>query len=50
MSTDTMEQTGIYLGTNTGQLFYSRDTGESWELLADFLPPIFSVEAVVLPD
>ena len=50
MSTDTLEQTGLYVGTNTGQLFYSRDTGDSWELLADYLPPIFSVEAVVIPD
>ncbi len=50
MSTDTMEQTGLYIGTNTGQLFYSRDTGDTWELLADYLPPIYSVEAVVLSE
>ena len=48
MSTDTLAQTGLYIGTNTGQLFYSRDAGDSWELLADYLPPIFSVEAVVI--
>ncbi len=50
MSTDTLAQTGLYIGTNTGQLFYSRDAGDSWELLADYLPPIFSVEAVVMAD
>ena len=48
MATDTFEDAGIYVGTNTGQLFYSRDNGESWELLADFLPPIQSVEMAVV--
>jgi photosystem II stability/assembly factor-like uncharacterized protein len=47
MSTDTYADAGIYLGTNTGQLFYSRDSGDSWELMADYLPPIYSVEAAV---
>ncbi len=48
MATDSFEDAGIYIGTNTGQLFYSRDSGDSWELLADFLPPIHSVEAAVV--
>ncbi|MDX1377313.1 MAG: hypothetical protein R3307_00565 [Anaerolineales bacterium] len=50
MATDTFEDAGIYVGSNTGQLFYSRDSGDSWELLADFLPPIQSVEAAVVED
>ena len=48
MATDTFNDAGIYIGTNTGQLFYSRDSGDHWELLADFLPPIQSVEAAVI--
>jgi len=48
MATDTFEDAGIYVGTNTGQLFYSRDSGDSWELMADYLPPIQSVEAAVV--
>ena len=48
MATDTLDEAGIYLGTNTGQLFYSRDSGENWEMLADFLPPIQSVETAVV--
>jgi photosystem II stability/assembly factor-like uncharacterized protein len=48
MGTDSFEDAGIYIGTNTGQLFYSRNSGDSWELLADFLPPIQSVEAAVV--
>jgi len=48
MATDTLDDAGIYAGTSTGQLFYSRDSGDHWELLADYLPPILSVETAVL--
>jgi hypothetical protein len=48
VAADTFEDAGIYAGTNTGQLFYSRDSGDSWELMADYLPPIQSVEVAVL--
>jgi hypothetical protein len=48
MATDSLEEAGIYVGTNTGQLFYSRDAGDNWELLADYLPGILSVEAAVV--
>lgn len=48
MTTDTFEDAGIYIGTNTGQIFYSRDSGNNWELLADYLPPIQSLEAAVV--
>ncbi len=47
MAADNLETVGIYAGTNTGQLFYSRDEGDSWEILADFLPPIQSVEVAM---
>lgn len=50
LAMDTMEEAGIYVGTHTGQLFYSRDGGDHWQMLADFLPPILSVEAAVLAD
>ncbi len=50
MAADSFEDAGIYIGTNTGQLFYSRDSGDSWELMADFLPPIHSVEAAVVEE
>lgn len=48
MSTDTLDDAGIYVGTNTGQVFYSADAGDSWQVLADFLPPVLSVEAAVI--
>ncbi len=47
MAADNLESVGLYAGTDTGQLFYSRDNGDSWEILADFLPPIQSVEVAV---
>ena len=30
---------GLYAGTDTGQLFYSRDDGDTWEMLADSCRP-----------
>lgn len=48
MALDTLERPGIYAGTDTGQLFYSRDEGDTWEVLADYLPPIQSVETAVV--
>jgi photosystem II stability/assembly factor-like uncharacterized protein len=45
---DILDEAGVYVGTSTGQLFHSRDAGDSWHLLADFLPPILSVEAAVI--
>lgn len=48
MATDTADPAGVYFGTETGQLFHSADEGRSWSLLADFLPPIYSVEAAVV--
>jgi hypothetical protein len=48
MATDTLDDAGIYVGTNTGQLFFSADAGDSWGVMAEFLPPVLSVEAAAL--
>ncbi|MGD9091522.1 MAG: hypothetical protein PVF74_01645 [Anaerolineales bacterium] len=48
MAVDNLEEAGIYVGTSTGHLFYSRDNGNTWGILADFLPPILSVETAVI--
>lgn len=48
MTTDTLDPCGIYVGTSTGQLFFSRDEGDRWDLLANYLPPINSVEAAIV--
>lgn len=43
MATDGRDPAGIYFGTNTGKLFGSRDEGDSWRVIADNLPPVYSV-------
>lgn len=43
MDTDEREPSGVYVGTTAGQLFYSADGGERWELLADSLARVLSV-------
>jgi photosystem II stability/assembly factor-like uncharacterized protein len=48
MTTDTCDPAGIYVGTSTGQIFYSRDDGDTWSVLADYLPPIYSLEAAAI--
>ena len=50
MATDICDPAGIYFGTNTGLLFASADEGENFQCVANFLPPIFSVETMVLDD
>ena len=47
MATDTLDPCGVYIGTTTGQIFYSRDDGDSWELMIDYLPPINSIETAI---
>ena len=47
MATDDLDPCVIYIGTAAGQLWYSRDGGDRWDLLMDNLPPILSVEASI---
>ena len=48
MARDNLDPFGLYVGTSTGQLFASADEGASWRLVADYLPPIWAVETVVV--
>jgi photosystem II stability/assembly factor-like uncharacterized protein len=48
MGVDSLEPAGVYFGTSTGQLFGSANEGDDWQLLADYLPDIWSVEAAVV--
>lgn len=43
MSRDDLNPCGIYFGTNTGKLFGSANEGDSWQTIAENLPPISSV-------
>jgi len=48
MAADRLEPAGIYAGTNTGILYASADEGDTWTEIARYLPPILSVETLVL--
>lgn len=48
MAVDQLDPVGVYFGTSTGQLYGSRDEGQTWRLVADNLPAIWSVEAAVV--
>ncbi|MGH7506309.1 MAG: WD40/YVTN/BNR-like repeat-containing protein, partial [Longimicrobiales bacterium] len=48
LCTDDADPTGLYLGTSGGHLFASNDRGESFQLIAGFLPRILSVTASTL--
>lgn len=47
MTSDDRDPAGIYFGTSTGTVFYSRDVGDSWQVLAQHLPPIYSVSTAI---
>jgi photosystem II stability/assembly factor-like uncharacterized protein len=47
-ASDGMDPAGLYFGTRTGELFGSTDGGESWRMLAEWLPPVTCVKAAVV--
>jgi photosystem II stability/assembly factor-like uncharacterized protein len=48
MSTDRLDPVGVYFGTIAGELWASDDEGKSWERVAQYLPPIYSVTAATI--
>lgn len=49
MAVDDLESCGIYFGTTGGQVYASPDGGDSWQAIAEYLPPVLSVEVQTLP-
>ena len=45
---DQLDRAGLYVGTSNGQIFFSTNDGDTWKLLADNLPPIYSLRTAVL--
>ncbi|NJD11022.1 MAG: hypothetical protein FIB01_11515 [Gemmatimonadetes bacterium] len=45
MCHDPLRPAGVYFGTSSGHLFASADAGETWQLVAGYLPRILSVTA-----
>ena len=48
MTADNADPVGLYLGTTSGELWMSRDEGETWRNMARHLPEIYAVEAAEL--
>jgi hypothetical protein len=48
MAVDSLDQCGIYFGTTGGQVYGSANGGNSWQAIAEHLPPVYSVEVQTL--
>jgi len=48
MCVDDAEPAGVYFGTRCGEVFASRDEGESWSAVAAHLPDILTVRAATV--
>lgn len=46
---DSLDPTGLYFGTRTGEIFASPDAGESWREVARHLPPVLCIKTAVVP-
>lgn len=46
MVSDRRDPLGLYIGTTSGQVWASHDEGQNWVKVADYLPEIFSLDAV----
>ena len=50
MSVDRLNPAGVYFGTRSGKVYGSASGGNAWSLIADGLPPVLCVRAVVIGD
>ncbi|HYO34027.1 MAG TPA: exo-alpha-sialidase [Nocardioidaceae bacterium] len=49
MAVDTLDSSGVYVGTTGGQVYASPDAGDSWSPIVRDLPAVLSVEVQTLP-
>ncbi len=49
MAVDTLDACGVYFGTTGGQVYASRDAGDTWAPIVRDLPAVLSVEVQTLP-
>jgi len=47
MTVDHQKPAGVYFGTTSGEVWGSRNEGDSWKCIAQHLPHIYSLEAAV---
>ena len=43
VASDDLDPAGVYVGTTSGHVFYTRDAGDNWQILAENLPAVYSV-------
>ncbi|MFC4537052.1 WD40/YVTN/BNR-like repeat-containing protein [Sphaerisporangium dianthi] len=48
MCADDADPAGVYFGTRSGEVYASRDEGDSWALVASHLPDVLCVRAAVV--
>lgn len=48
LATDQLDPAGLYVGTRMGHLFSSANEGKTWQLTAQWLPPIYSVSTATV--
>ncbi len=48
LSLDELDTPGIYFGTLAGELWASTDEGRTFERIAQYLPPVYSVTAATI--
>jgi photosystem II stability/assembly factor-like uncharacterized protein len=48
MAVDSLDECGIYLGTTSGEIYVSPDSGDTWAPIAEHLPAVLSVEVQTL--
>ena len=47
LCTDPFPRTGVYCGTQGGQVLFGRDGGEEWRVLFNWLPPVYCVQTIL---
>jgi hypothetical protein len=48
MATDDADPAGVYFGARSGEVFASRDEGETWSTVVAHLPDVLCVRAASL--
>jgi photosystem II stability/assembly factor-like uncharacterized protein len=49
LAVDSLDDSGVYVGTTGGQVYASADAGDTWAPIVRDLPPVLSVEVQTLP-
>jgi photosystem II stability/assembly factor-like uncharacterized protein len=48
LTVDPLDAPGVYVGTQGGHILASRDGGDRWETIFNWLPPVYSLEIAIV--